>query len=520
MNKHKLSALLLILLLTVQVTAQETERVSDPEPGELQFIGYSFTRWTGSNVSPTNDILQGQVIGRLFGQNSTNTIPQTAVYLEQRFVPMFIYKPKILDGFATFRGLFKIDYTWGDQAYGVGNNRGGAINGGQINLQTLMANVDIHPDSADWNLVIGMQRLFDNARDPNVNTLGYFQNSSYKLSYWGTQAVGVSLFANLSPVTKGRIGYFQLWENEIRRDDDVALWMLDVESRVTPRIEVGADFWYAYDRGKGFGGISVLGQGLNSALAEYNGATRIFLPVANNKYEADIFWTGVRTAYNRDFMAGRWQADAYIMTNYGTLDTISSVNSNDFGSYGTIFGVAANAAVQYKYGMTANDKLSAEIIYSSGDDNGIADGTLNSVITGNVYGSPVGIYSAHRAFLLFPDPQVINRYYSAVHDISNLGYGVTAGFFNYSKDLIPNKMSLKAGYAFAISNVTPAGGTSFIGQELNAEFKYNIKVFLTLGISAAYLNLGDFYNAPTATYDRVRPKDPWVLFTTLSWLMF
>ncbi|MBK7630965.1 MAG: hypothetical protein IPJ23_09780 [Ignavibacteriales bacterium] len=66
--------------------AQDDNRLKDPAPKEFQFIGYSFTRATGSNVTPTNDILQGQVIGRLFGQNSTNTIPQTSVYAEQRFV--------------------------------------------------------------------------------------------------------------------------------------------------------------------------------------------------------------------------------------------------------------------------------------------------------------------------------------------------------------------------------------------------------------------------------------------------
>jgi len=132
------------LFLIIQITfiffignliAQDDIRLKDPAQKEFQFIGYSFTRGTSSNVTPTNDILQGQVIGRLFGPNSTNTVPQTSIYGEQRFVPFFIYRPSILDGFATFRALFKIDYTWGDQAYGVGNNRGGAINGGQVNYK-------------------------------------------------------------------------------------------------------------------------------------------------------------------------------------------------------------------------------------------------------------------------------------------------------------------------------------------------------------------------------------------------
>ncbi|MCK7518851.1 MAG: hypothetical protein MZV64_14545 [Ignavibacteriales bacterium] len=174
---------IILFLFIGNLFAQDDIRLKDPAQKEFQFIGYSFSRGTSSNVTPTNDILQGQVIGRLFGPNSTNTVPQTSVYFEQRFVPFFIYKPSILDGLATFRGLFKIDYTWGDQAYGVGNNRGGAINGGQVNLQTLLANVEIKPEDSDWNVVVGMQRLFDNVRDPNVNTLQTAQTSAYKLSF-------------------------------------------------------------------------------------------------------------------------------------------------------------------------------------------------------------------------------------------------------------------------------------------------------------------------------------------------
>lgn len=507
----------LLFLFTITMgLAQEEEFVDETPIREFQFIGYSFTRMTISNVSPTSDILQGQVIGRLFGQNSTNTVPQSCIYAEQRFVPFFVYQPKVLDNYAIFRSLFKIDYTWGDQAYGVGNNRGGAINAGQINLQTLMANVEIKP-SENWNVVIGLQRLFDNVRDPNITTLQTSQTSGYKLSYWGTQAVGINSFIKVNPTILARIGMFQLWENEIRRDDDVVLWMFDIESRVKPLLEVGADLWYVYDRGKSSGGISVLGQGLNSALAEYNGAFRLKLPGYGQDYIADIFWLGGHLSYNRDFLMGRWWYDAFLMTNLGIVDSLFEDKPYKAA---TIFGLTANASVSYNYGTTLNDKISAELLFTSGDENNASDGKINSVITGNAYGSPVGIYSAHRAFILFPDPQVVNRYYSAVHDISNMGLGVTAFFLNLSKDFIPNKFSGKIGFASAFSNVIPKGGDSFIGSEINMELRYNLKVYLTWTLSASYLYLGNFYNAHDVTYFHYKPKNPWVIFTTLNWLMF
>lgn len=498
----------------LHATMDTVARPTDDVPKEWTFIGYSFTRATASNVAPTNELLQGQVIGRLFGPNSTTTAGSTARYVEQRYVPYFIYRPRILDGYAVFRGMFKIDYTWGDQAYGVGGNRGGSINGAQVNLQTLMANVDITPPDGDWNLVLGLQRLYDNAYDPHDITLAQAQTSGYKLAFWGTNAVGANLFLRPRPGVHARIGVYQLWENFVGEDDDVVLVMGDLDTWVAPKLELGLDAWYLRDRARGAGGISVLGQGLNSILAEYNGSPRLGI---SSNYRADIAWLGARAAWNRDFMAGRWWADAFVIANVGQIDTLRAGSWVDAGD---ILGVAANASVSYKYGMTAQDRIWSEVVFTSGDGNGIRDGTVGSVLTGNVWGSPVGIYSSHRALLLFPDPQVVNRYYSAVHDIANMGFGVTGVAVNASRDWIPNRFSTKVGAATAVSNTTPSGGGSSIGTEVNVEAKWNLRVFLTAGVNAGYLFLGDFFDSPRVVETGLRPDDPWVTFFTLSWLMF
>jgi hypothetical protein len=490
---------------------------TDPVPRELQFIGYSFTRTTTTNIAPTSELLQGQVIGRLFGTNTTNTVPINAFYTEQRFVPYLVYTPRILNGDAVFRFMGKIDYTWGDQAYGVGNNRGGAINAGQVNLQTLMANLDLRARDRTWNVVVGLQRVFDNAYDPHHITLEQAQTSGYKLAFWGTNAVGVNLFATPTPGMKTRVGVFQLWENLIARDDDVTLFMADMDTRVTRRLEAGANAWYLRDRAQGGGGISVLGQGLNSALAEYNGATRLRFATPR-PYNADIVWLGGRAAYNRDFLAGRWWADAFAITNVGAVDTVSVDGST--AKVADVLGVAVNASLAYKYGMTAADRIWAEAMFTTGDGGGTADGKTSSVLTGNVWGSPVGIYSAHRALLLFPDAQVVSRYYSAVHDISNAGRGVAGFSANASRAFIPNRFVGKVGTATAFSNTTPTGGGNYIGTEINGELRYQLGVLMHVGLNAGYLLLGDYYDAPAVTLDGVKPSDPWTIFLTLSWMMF
>lgn len=522
MSNKILTVLFLLMLIPFFSFAQDSvtvKKIPDAKTPELKFIGYYFVRGTLSDISPTNELLRGQIIGRLFGSNTTNTSDKTVQYVEQRFVPMLIYTPSILDGAATFRSLFKIDMTWGDAAYGVGGNAGAAINAGQVNLQTLLANVEVKPTDNDWHFVLGLQRMFDNVRDPNVTAVNTAMTSGYKLCFWGTQAPGLNFFTSFNQTNKLRLGYFLFYEDPTKASNGVSLYMIDEESRIQPLLEVGANAWYVRDQGKNAGGISVLGQGLNSALAEYNGAVRISLPT--QKYEANIYWLGAHASYNRDFLEGRWWADGFLMSNFGNVDTVSDISGNA-GSYGTILSAAANGMLSYRYGMTANDKISIEGIFTTGDDNGMKDKKLSSVITGNVWGSPTAIYSSHHSLLLFPDAQVVSRYFSAVQDISNMGFGVTAGFLTFSKDFVPNKFNGKVTLASAVSNVAPKGGTSYMGTEINLELKYNIKVYLTVGLSAGYLHLGDFYKSPAVKYDNSPsiPKDPFVVFTSLSWLMF
>jgi len=87
---------------------------------EFQFLAFFINQGVSSNFYPKNDLLKGQVIGRLFGQNSTNTSTENQTfYFEQRLLPFFIYQPKLFDGKAILRASFEIDWTWGDVAYGT-----------------------------------------------------------------------------------------------------------------------------------------------------------------------------------------------------------------------------------------------------------------------------------------------------------------------------------------------------------------------------------------------------------------
>jgi hypothetical protein len=83
---RKLALIILpALLIATQGFAEDTEdfveKKEEREIEEFDFIGYYFMRSELSNVAPTNEFLKGQVVGRLFGGNTTQTSDQTSCFI-------------------------------------------------------------------------------------------------------------------------------------------------------------------------------------------------------------------------------------------------------------------------------------------------------------------------------------------------------------------------------------------------------------------------------------------------------
>ncbi|MBV6654926.1 MAG: hypothetical protein KI786_14270, partial [Mameliella sp.] len=155
------------------------------------------------------------------------------------------------------------------------------------------------------------------------------------------------------------------------------------------------------------------------------------------------------------------------------------------------------------------------------DDNGISDDRYSGVITGNTWATPGGLNVAHGGYLLFPHANVVNRYVAAVTDISNMGFGLTGGTVNLSRDFIPYKLNGKVGMATAISNFSPARGGQFMGLEGNFKVGYTLGTFMEIELHGAYLWLGDFYDSPAVNGGGTeRPVDPYTALVVFKWLMF
>lgn len=488
---------------------------------DFQFLAYFITQGVSSNFYPENVFMKGQVIGRMFGDNTTHTADTaTAFYFEQRIIPFFIYQPKLFNRKATLRASFEIDWTWGDVAYGTGGNLGGAISADQVNIQTQNIEIEYRPKPGlTFNL--GMQRLFDTPYDPYRTFFDKMSETGYRLMYWGTDAVGLRIHKE-NDFSRWTIAYFQLYENNIEENDDVTLQYVNYENDISPLWKLGGSIYYLRDRSNGEGGVSIYGQGLNSRLTEYNGTFRFRF---DNEYKADIVWLGVFFSRNADFMMDRIRLTGFANYNLGKADVKEEgawVKGADIG------GLGANLRLAYRYGQTTDDLLSLGVIYSTGDENALEDKKYTGVLTGNTWAAPSGIFISSGSYILFPHGNVVNRFTPLIADLSNMGYGLLGGALNAKKAFIPHQLMGKVGTSYAMSNVAPAGGGKMIGTELNAALSFNLGVYMSLEMHGAYVWLGDFYDSNDESYsyyvngtaDGERPVNPWTVFVVFKWLMF
>ena len=487
---------------------------------EFQFLAFFITQGVHSNMYPKASLFNGQLVGRLFGPNSSTTSDSTkSNYFEQRIIPFFIYQPKLFNGKAILRASFEIDWTWGDQAYGISGNKGGAINADQVNIQTQNVELELIP-AKNFAINIGLQRLFDTPYNPYRTMFDKMATTGYRLAYWGTDAVGISARYD-GDFQKAKAGYYLLYENNTEGKDDVTLSELFYQRKLSMEWNVGASVYYIRDRGKGLGGVSVFGQGLTSTLAAYNGS---FVFDMQKDYKADIVWLGATVSRNPDFLLDPLQLTGFINYNLGTA------RSNVEGSYkkaADIGGFAANARAAYRYGRTLNDYVSADFIYASGDPNGIDDKKYSGVITGNTWGMPANIFIGTGAYLLFPHANVVNRFTPVVSDISNMGYGLIGGTLNVYHDFIPNKLNAKIGTAMAVSPAKPQNGGRDLGKEFNAAITYTLGPYMSVEMHGAKMWLGDFFDSSDASHGSsingnslTRPENPCTVFIVYKWLMF
>ncbi len=506
-----------------------SDRSADPDPAEFKLINYFFTRATVSNQIADPSGLRGVSLGPIGigeGAGSATAVgDDIAWYVEQRWIPVLSYSPLFGDGLATFRAQFEVDFTWGQAANQIQNNQGGGLNADQVNLQTKNLNVGLYPTRkpGQLSILLGTQPVYDSIYDPTITSLFKITDTGYKLAYMGTDGTMASAYGHFGDhYFKASFLPIGATQPDKAEEGDPRLsyvYMLtaDYAHELSPGTTLGASLWHLRDdsKGKAFAYEGLVPSGPSSSgLYPYTGVADLDIEAPTGS----VTWVGTHFHHNIDFATGDFGFSGFFMANFGEFT--SHKDDTTLNETLSVLGWAANLELLYNYGQTAGDLITLEGMFSNGDED-LKDGDYEGAFTLNHYGLPGGVWFDHKTLILFPFTSTVSNYTGAVTDISNRGYGLQAGIASGAMDLVPNKLNLKVGAAYAQAAVTPPksdfeferGRT--IGAEFNVELKYHLRYLMTVGLHGGWMKTGAFFNA-TDTVD----GNPWAAFSTFTWYGF
>lgn len=484
----------------VETRAAEVRPAETGPAGGLVFVGLVGARGTLSDVTTTNPLVNGQLVGELGGSNSTTTGETVGGWAEQRVGAFFSYAPKLLDGKVALDAALEVDFAFGDSSYGIGGNTGGAVGADQVNLQTRRVAVrwDAHPRH---RFVLGLQFVGDGVADPSRARPDDLFRSGGRLMVFGTEMAGLTWFGQVDrpggEILRARAGFYTLYELAFTDPDDVTLMVADVQLAPAYAWRVGAHAWYLRDRAEGAAGL--VGSGASSLLSELQGGPMLDFRASDaDAYpglSADLTWLGLDAGYNAGLDKGRFGATAGVFAQVGRLYVAELEDADSFG-------LLASAELRGRIAPGEGSVARAELVFATGDDPDTRD--YEGIVTANSYGVAATAWGSHGCLLLFPDVGAIDRQTALAYDVSGGGAGLLGTSASVGIDPIPSRLNVTGVVGWA------ASGDRVLGTELGARVSGKPFVLGSLGLSGAYV-LG--------TDDAVLPEDPWAIYLTFDWVV-
>jgi len=496
---------------------------------EFSLINYFFTRLSVTNQLPDPAGLRGVSLGPIGIGKSTGSATRVhgdteAFLVEQRWIPVLTFSPHFTSGWAAFRAAVEVDFAWGIAANTVQPNQGGGFNADQINMQTKSVYAAIFPTRKARKLAVllGTQPVYDSVLNPHDTSLFDIIRTGYKLSFLGSDATGVSIYSSYLGLAKLSVLPFGAAQPDKALEDDpsfkwVYLITADVAYPVMPGTVLGLSYWHLQDNTKGaaFAYEGLVNSGpASTGLSSFTGTGRLNM----DKPTGHVEYLGFNFHHNIKFHTGPLAASGFVMYNLGEYK--SNKDDTQLAKKISINGLAANLELDYNIGKTADDLVTLELMYTTGDGDP-TDDEYSSPFTMNFYGLPGAVWFNHRTLILFPFTSTVSNYTGAVTDISNQGFGLVSAIATGAYDIIPYRLNLKLGYAFAMSSADPPDLTQgvdrgrYIGSEINAELRYHIRYLMTVGLHGAYMIRGSFYDGNEQV-----TANPWAFFTTFTWYAF
>jgi hypothetical protein len=400
--------------------------------------------------------------------------PPTASYVEQR--QRFILDWKTENVGARF--YFEIDYSrWGDAAYSVGRNIGGALEADSVNLETKNLYIWFNIPNTGVKVTAGMQSMAD----------------PYDAVLFGTaDMAGIMLTGKADPVSY-RLGWAQWEKSSTVQDTGVDLYIAEVGFSPVKEAHLGLNFHMIRDA-SGEGGTVPLDYNIASLVnrigPQYGYTVTTFTYKPSNFYYIGL---------DGSVKAGPVGISGWAFYNFGKIEGVNAT--------GTYLGTVTDEDTDVK-GWAASlrgdvnlgpGKFFLAVGYVSGQGNSDSSSDYKGIITGGNYAT-AGSFPFYKwdMQILFPNGDDINASSALVYDAANNGRGLIAGAAGYSQkftDMLSGKIGV--GYLADAKNTvgTSAAGISVSKHkafEVNANVNYALLKGLDLGLYGAYAFLTDW----------------------------
>jgi len=333
---------------------------------------------------------------------------------------------------------FELDYSfWGNSAYSVGRNQGGALGADSVQIETKNLYLDLSYPAV--NAKIGMQAY----------------NDSFKGIFFDADMAGILLSHSYSHADV-TAGFFRFRDGGPAQGSGNALghfsndmYVLDGKYHFSKEFAVGGAYYYV---------------GEND------------LNVATTGNESRVHTLGI----NAEGVLGPVNLDGFVMKQFGTL-TVGKDAS----------GWAANVGAKMKvFGGTAR----SQFLYVSGGHNAFF------VPTSQAGSEGAALYDSE-LIMLHRDKNAKTIDTAIVYDVNNYDQGIYLGSAGFDYDFTQKLSgSANIGCIAAANNngSVATGKSNYYGTELNLESNYKLTSNLTVGVRGGYVFLGDYFHGLNA----------------------
>lgn len=435
--------------MKIIVAALVAVAMAAPAFADSQISGYFRNQFIADNI--------GQI-----GNETARTQSQIDQRLRVRY-------QNNLNEYVHFVYYAEVDTLWGQASKGAIGG-GGQAGADGVNVETKNVYLDFKIPNSIFSFRTGIQGVGDRWENALI----------------GDDWAGVQANIQFIPMFNSTVGYFKAYENNTTLWDDVDLYFLQNNLKVSDNIKVGLDFYYLDSN--------------NLDLDDAGAATGLFGNIINNAGAnttpalADIYWVGA----NAGAKVGPVALDGFLVYNFGTIEAeAAGIPDIDIAAF------MASARAKMDIGPA---KTGLRLTYYSSDDDDLDD-EINTFV-GNIGG--VYEFPAENLSIFFADKfyNNTNGGRRALIDAAYQGFGLFA--INATADFkLPANLYLNTGLGYfmaledTFNNVQVVEDTD-LGLEIAARIGTKVAEKVDVSLGGAYAMLGDFYNpAPGVDADDI-----------------